>query len=51
MASATPATIFSLDTGGKLAVPAIAAVEAADAEFFDPVPHHQTPAILTRLAG
>jgi DNA-binding MarR family transcriptional regulator len=39
------------DAGGKLSVTAIAAVEAADAEFFAPVPHHQTLAILSRLAG
>jgi DNA-binding MarR family transcriptional regulator len=38
------------DAGAKLAAAAIAAVEAADAEFFAPVPHRQTLAILTRLA-
>jgi DNA-binding MarR family transcriptional regulator len=38
------------DAGGRLAIAAIEAVEAADAEFFAPVPHRQTLAILTRLA-
>ena len=39
------------EAGAKLATVAVAAVEAADAEFFAPVPHGQTLAILTRLAG
>ena len=38
------------EAGAKLAIVAVAAVEAADAEFFAPVPHRQTLAILTRLA-
>ncbi len=38
------------EAGAKLAIVAVAAVEAADAEFFAPVPYRQTLAILTRLA-
>ena len=36
--------------GGRLAVRAIAAVEAADADFFAPVPSDAALAVLTRLA-
>ncbi len=38
------------DHGGRLAVRAIEAVEAADAEFFAPVAHHEAVQMLTALA-
>lgn len=38
------------DHGAELAIRAITTVEAADAEFFSPIPHHEAVQMLTRLA-